>query len=423
MFLEVSKQSARGSCIAEAAFFACPLETFPSQNRNEKIANLSLASSGYEDDSSGSRDASSDRIPILPKSRSSTQVTEPRRQPGILHFNNEKEFRCFCFYREEVAPRLSCDARSIWQDLLLQVSQSEDFVRHALIAIGGLSRSLKRMSADNLEREDSLTSSSARLREFALKHYDQFLTGTKRALAVATREQGIRLTMISCLLVVCIENMQSHLCNALAHATQGFKLIGELRKDVDEVSHSNGRAGPSAPVSDINEELVQQFDRMELLVLAMWDSREGQLLKDRLLRDQGTPEALSIPETFTDIDDAKQHLDLIMKRTFRFMAYAQVDKRVYLSFDEGQDIALEFDKLGLSHEHNVSDSLQVSDLGVKAHIQRDLESKHACPSIFARCPRESKIDWEFPLSRRSKRYTRQKTDDGPTLLSRSSVLH
>ncbi|TVY22458.1 hypothetical protein LHYA1_G009072 [Lachnellula hyalina] len=272
----------------------------------------------------------------------------------MQNFSNEDEFRCFCFYREEVAPQLSYISQSIWQTLLLQAGQDQDFVRHAIIAIGGLSRSMKLKELERTGEESPSDPNAAFLYEFALLQYNQFLAGTKTHIAVAKRDQGRRLAMISCLLVVCIESMQLHHQSALLHSQQGFKLIEELKNDNDTPDHWNsGGISPSAP-NIIEDELLQQFDRMELQVLALYDTRMGE--QHQILKDEGNSFVRNMPEAFVNIDDARQYLELIMRRTFHFMAYAQADKYALLNFKEVQEDAYPKE---LSRALVILDGLQV----------------------------------------------------------------
>lgn len=59
-----------------------------------------------------------------------------------------------------------------------------------------------------------------KLDKTALAHYGKFLEGTKKYLSSANQAEGRRLAMVSCLLIICIENMQYRPHNALAHAKQ-----------------------------------------------------------------------------------------------------------------------------------------------------------------------------------------------------------
>jgi hypothetical protein len=64
--------------------------------------------------------------------------------------------------------------------------------------------------------------SLARYHSFALEHYDKFLQGASRAhLRLMTEDHARLMTMIACLLVVCVENIQYHYQNAVIQCSEG----------------------------------------------------------------------------------------------------------------------------------------------------------------------------------------------------------
>lgn len=68
-----------------------------------------------------------------------------------------------------------------------------------------------------------------------------------------------------------------------------------------------------------------------------------------------------MPEAFTNIDDARRYLELIMRRTFHFMAYAQAEKSALLNFMEFLGDGSAFDNpMELPRALDIPDGLQVS---------------------------------------------------------------
>lgn len=136
--------------------------------------------------------------------------------------------------------------------------------------------------------------------------------------------------MISCLLVVCIENMQYRYENALSHAQKGLALLEELKSSTPE---PRLQEGPASPLPDgVEDELVHQFNRMELQVMAVYDARIPS--EHRRMAREGQISIKEMPERFTSIGEAESYLDLIMRRTMHFMASALADDQSkYLRFD------------------------------------------------------------------------------------------
>lgn len=149
--------------------------------------------------------------------RNSTAVQKlaPKRDPVVQVFKNQEEFSCFRLYCEEVAFQLSSSSHSIWHRLLLQAGQNQPFIRHAVIAIGALHRFLKTTATTPVAigKRPSLTlegaeANSSTTYALALQSYDKFLLGVKGDMARVSSDEGRRMAMIACLLVVCIETMQ-----------------------------------------------------------------------------------------------------------------------------------------------------------------------------------------------------------------------
>lgn len=172
------------------------------------------------------------------------------------------------------------------------------------------------------------------VRAFALEHYDKFLEGAKGKMSLMGREEVRRTAMIVCLLVVCIENMQYRYSNALEHAQNGLRLMEELRSDTPDEKEPNGMFSPIPNI--IEDEIVQQYHRMELQVMAMYDARTPS--EHTRLKQEGSASIKDMPELFTSLEQARLYLDLLMRRTYHFMGYALADRSAFLKFshDLGQ---------------------------------------------------------------------------------------
>jgi hypothetical protein len=167
--------------------------------------------------------------------------------------------------------------------------------------------------------------SLARYHSFALEHYDKFLQGASRAhLSLMTKDHARRMTMIACLLVVCVENIQYHYQNAVTHAQKGLHLMRAL-------SNSGVDNGMKSPVPDIVEdELIHQFHRMELTIMTVYDARIPSVHSQ--LKEDGDMTVKNMPHTFTLLSEASQYFVLIMRRTYHFIANALADNSPYTTF-------------------------------------------------------------------------------------------
>ncbi|CCU82634.1 hypothetical protein similar to C6 zinc finger domain-containing protein [Blumeria hordei DH14] len=246
-----------------------------------------------------------------------------RGDPVVEVFGSQDEFTCFRTYCEEVAPRLSLSNQSMWQQLLLQAGQNYPFIRHAIIAMGALNRALQVVGMgiiqlrqrNYMEADVPKTDLSVRLSTFALEHYGKFLRGAKGQISMSTKEDEARKALITCILVVCIETMQYHHGNAIIHAQYGLRLMMEFTNRFVGPNQIDGLSSPVPSV--IEDELVQQFQRLELQVMATYDARTPE---DHFkLKKEGALTLQNMPGAFLSIEQAKLYLDLIMRRAHHLM--------------------------------------------------------------------------------------------------------
>jgi hypothetical protein len=198
-----------------------------------------------------------------------------------------------------------------WHRLMLQASYDQPFIRHAIMAICGLSRALKMAGRQWIPSSHLLGLSPPRsdfereimkCYEFALLHYDKFLAGARGHISLVTEAEGRRTAMIVCLFVVCIEYMQAHHEAAVKQALNGFCLAKGLTCDGDSRTTSLPHF--------IEDELVQQFNRMETQVMSICDTR-GAEAHCRLMH-QGSTKIKEMPLAFTNVDEAKVYLESVM---------------------------------------------------------------------------------------------------------------
>lgn len=129
---------------------------------------------------------------------------------------------------------------------------------------------------------------------------------------------------------VCIENMSYRYKGAQTHAQCGFRLLEELKASAPDVDSLNGVSLSSS--SDVEDELVEQFNRLELQFLAIYDARTP--AEHGRLKNQGSLSIKNMPGIFTNLDTARKYLDLIMRRTYHFMGSALTKQAAVLKFVE-----------------------------------------------------------------------------------------
>jgi hypothetical protein len=110
----------------------------------------------------------------------------------------------------------------LWERLIPQSREAEPYIRHALVAIGAMGKSLK---DTRLERAGS---HNVRLCDspnyiYALKKYDKALRGMRNV--ISEGKAGVRNAIFACLLIFCFENMAGKPRAAVANATSGLVVI------------------------------------------------------------------------------------------------------------------------------------------------------------------------------------------------------
>lgn len=298
----------------------------------------------------------------------------------IQAFKDEDEFSCFRLYCEEVAPQLSFSNHSVWHRLLLQAGQNQPFIRHAIIAIGALNRSMGQLehsqSPTTGRRSKSISPigsgdpNATRIHAFALEHYGKFLQGAKLKLNLP-KEQGRRIAMIACLLVVCIENMQYQYESAMSHAQKGLLLLEDLKSSTPSSGIQDGLSSPTP--GNVEDELVHQFNRMELQVMAMFDARIPS--EHRKLKHEGQLSIKDMPQRFNTIDQARLYLHLIMRRIFHFIGSALADDQTdaLIRFGDTQD----------STFHNSSSSVFTPPIDLSSWLRNAPEELSVEQEIYA----------------------------------------
>ena len=161
------------------------------------------------------------------------------------------ERRAFHFFQHITAPCLSGDLDgAFWRVLVLQICQSEPAVRHAVLAVSSLHEGM--VQATTLTPHANAEGRNA----FALYQYN-------RAIAclldqMRTVDARPLVPLLTCVLFVCIELMQSKDRESLLHLDQGRQILNQL-----------GRK-PSArnPEIDlIKQHLVPMYTRLSLTLL------------------------------------------------------------------------------------------------------------------------------------------------------------
>lgn len=131
-----------------------------------------------------------------------------KRMPSSIGSpGSSMEARALHFFRLQVAPALSKHSRKdFWNIVVSQIGQQEPAVRHALSCISSLYEGLGDTCSTIVEPEKEI---------FAIKQYNM-------ALGYVTAPGADKnIVLLTCLLFICIETMQSNRHTAIQHCRHG----------------------------------------------------------------------------------------------------------------------------------------------------------------------------------------------------------
>jgi hypothetical protein len=208
---------------------------------------------------------------------------------------------------------------TLWDSIILQESNEEEFVRDTITAIGALFSSEKRTIHDPTQGRLTTFALTPRY-QFALQQYGRAVKTMREKLT--GRENNLRKALVGCLLVICFESLQKNYVAALTHSISGCALLQDwLNSRYNESSYTldaSKKDGITSPAKNIVEdELVQAFARHDLQLMSFIDPRPPKIHQNLLAGGQSTID--NMPKSFASIDEARIHLELIQRRNSRLV--------------------------------------------------------------------------------------------------------
>lgn len=272
------------------------------------------------------------RSPQKPKvaSVNSVKFLSPTTyEPAGLAFNAQ-EGQYFQVFQKHTASELSGFFDSeFWTRSVLQESHSEASIRHAVVALGALYKTLEKASESPPGSPDSNSFDSASNHyNFALQQYGKALTRLRESLEnQETRSQ--RTILISIVLFTCFQSFTGDHKAAISQIQHGLGLLEERRQESKQPLVRR-----KADV--VEDELVQMFTRLAIQAksydMAFHFPPPFVIRLSPQRADPTSPaspsspsEAAStasidahIPQTFATSQDARQALDSLCERIMRF---------------------------------------------------------------------------------------------------------
>ncbi|KAM7222398.1 hypothetical protein V8F06_002176 [Rhypophila decipiens] len=216
---------------------------------------------------------------------------EPHGSLSVFYdWASADEVRSFQFFQHVTAPCLSGDFDgSFWRVLVLQICQTEPAVKHAVLAVSSLHEGMMRGMVPYADMGDR--------QSFALWQYNKAIGYLLDQMRHVDAKPLVPL--LTCILFVCIEFMQSKDRESLLHLEQGRQILGQL-----------GRKSRNPEIDIIKQHLVPVYTRLSLTSLMIGC--------DPVAIPMSLKTAVEIPVAFETIDEVRYTLYDFMDECLRF---------------------------------------------------------------------------------------------------------
>ncbi|KAK6082471.1 C6 zinc finger domain protein [Seiridium cupressi] len=253
-----------------------------------------------------------------------------------LGITSPKQQRCFEWFVFRTAPKIpSAFFSGFWDTLVFQASSSEAAVFHATLALSSAHQtnpSIGRRSASSklLVRDED--------ESFMLQQYSNAISHLQTHFSSGTRA-SVRVTLITCLLFICLELLRGRYRSAIHHLESGLKLLRDF--DAGKAPENIGNLMyHSQPFADYW--ITETFSRLHVST-AMF----GQISPHLYPASSGIE---LLPRTFCSSDQARHSLDHITARAI--------------------DLALRASKVNIA--------IHPKNFALLADVQRQLRSDRSC---------------------------------------------
>ncbi|KAI1207985.1 uncharacterized protein F4807DRAFT_161118 [Annulohypoxylon truncatum] len=163
----------------------------------------------------------------------------------------EQERQFFHQFRRAAEAGLAMHASSLgagfWRRLVPLVGQSDAAVRHALIALGAAHQSAQLQQEEQASYistppPEDASACADQLELFMIQQYNLSIYHLQRHVQPGSPTESVEITLVCCLVFVCIETSRGNEAAALAHVANGLQIIKAQPPD-SEVVHFSPRSG------------------------------------------------------------------------------------------------------------------------------------------------------------------------------------
>lgn len=248
-------------------------------------------------------------------------------RPSTISFDST-EGQYFQLFRERTAGELSgfFDS-SFWTRSVLQEFHSEEPIRHSVVALGALYKTLENISESPPGSPTGIINQTSNVRRhwaIAVHHYALAMKFMRASTSQDHASQ--RTSLMATVLLACFDSFVGDHKQAISQIQNGLKLLEMLRAQ-------RRNSFVSKPEEPVEQDLVQMFTRLAIQAksydMAFHFPRpfvirltpEGNAYPMSPTSDGGSPvltEQSPIPEIFPSLIEARQAWDTLCESTMRF---------------------------------------------------------------------------------------------------------
>jgi len=161
------------------------------------------------------RKINADRPSDIPTSEGNAPLCLTWRPGAISGSDDDRQFFQTFRSASEVSTALHvCDFLSFWSRVAPQLGRHDDTIKSSLVALGATYQLYKTTGGRNIDKQDT----------FILRRYGKALYELQCRIASQTPE-STEVTLICCLIFICLENLRLNHKNARAHLRNGIRVI------------------------------------------------------------------------------------------------------------------------------------------------------------------------------------------------------
>jgi Fungal specific transcription factor domain/Fungal Zn(2)-Cys(6) binuclear cluster domain len=260
----------------------------------------------YDEDDTPSKDIAHEST-LAPSEFASLSLLPLQVTPSLTL--TEEESIGFDFFRRKTAVEIQgCFRTTLWESLVLQITQQEPSVLDAAIAVGCAHRKYaeRRMLYPTTDVYDQR-------QFFGLKQYLKAISSLRARINNLEDPNSSRVALVTCLLFICHEMFRGQRVGAINHLATGLRILASRT-----ISHSSTESSTLTLRNDsenVQDQLVSIFARLDY-DSTMFGQRSPRFSLNPHQRT--TAGDLSVPSNFSSLEEAREHLDILANGVLRF---------------------------------------------------------------------------------------------------------